>query len=48
MAFAEMLRGRVYLDDDKNERDAFSKVVVQGDGIPPNLRAQFWNLCTGV
>ena len=40
----EMLRDRVCLSED--ERLAFGAVVRQG--MPASLRADFWNLCTGV
>ena len=43
-SFREMLDSRVYIES--HEREAFSKVVMQG--VPENLRGQFWNLCTGV
>ena len=43
-SFREMLDSRLYLDN--VEREAFGKVVKQG--IPPSLRANFWNLCTGI
>ena len=40
----EMMDNRIFLDDE--ERKAFGEVVRQG--VPANLRAQFWNLCTGI
>lgn len=40
----EMMENRMFLDDE--ERKAFGEVVRQG--VPANLRAQFWNLCTGI
>ena len=40
----EMMENRIFLDDE--ERKAFGEVVRQG--VPANLRAQFWNLCTGI
>jgi len=43
-AVREMMENRVFLDED--ERRAFGEVVKQG--IPASLRAQFWNLCTGI
>jgi len=43
-SFREMLENRLYLDN--VEREAFGKVVKQG--VPASLRAQFWNLCTGI
>lgn len=43
-AVREMMDNRVFLDDD--ERRAFGEVVRQG--VPDSLRAQFWNLCTGI
>ena len=43
-AVREMMENRVFLDED--ERQALSEVVRQG--VPANLRAQFWNLCTGI
>lgn len=43
-SFAEMMNNRVFLDDE--ERKAFGEVVKQG--VPASLRAQFWNLCTGI
>ena len=43
-SFREMLENRLYLDN--VERQAFGQVVKQG--VPPRLRAQFWNLCTGI
>ena len=44
-SFREMLANRVYLQNEE-ERAAFGNVVRQG--IPPSLRAEFWNLCTGI
>ena len=44
-SFREMLANRVYLGGEE-ERAAFGNVVRQG--IPPSLRAEFWNLCTGI
>jgi len=40
----EMLKDRVCLSEE--ERGAFGAVVRQG--MPTSLRADFWNLCTGV
>ena len=40
----EMMENRIFLNDE--ERKAFGDVVRQG--VPASLRAQFWNLCTGI
>ena len=40
----DLMENRDFLDDD--EREAFKIYVNQG--IPENLRARFWNICTGI